>query len=281
MQNSAACIAALQTLHRKQTVQRFLFFKETALNTLNQTTPLRLGCVVMAGGNARRYGSNKLAAQIDGKSLIRHALEAVPTEQFCRVVVVTQYPDIARLAEEFGFVAVCDPCTREGISHTITLGLNRLQDCDGAVRISSDGSPLNSLQLCNAENKFSMCFSYAVNFNREAYVVLRRCVIGRLGVCRCLAIRASRFAARARCPRGDVLRRCRLGRRVKTAVPESNNEEKYTGFRAFGRVPMRPSSGAARAKGWPNAPPWRGIGWVDPTPKTKRRRSLAAGLVPR
>lgn len=108
------------------------------MNTLNQTTPLRLGCVVMAGGNARRYGSNKLAAQIDGKSLIRRALEAVPTEQFCRVVVVTQYPDIARLAEEFGFEAVCSPNTREGISHTIALGLNRLQDCDGALFLVSD-----------------------------------------------------------------------------------------------------------------------------------------------
>ena len=31
--------------------------------------PLKLGCVVMAAGNARRFGENKLAAQLRGRSL--------------------------------------------------------------------------------------------------------------------------------------------------------------------------------------------------------------------
>ena len=53
---------------------------------------LKLGCVVMAAGNARRFGENKLAAQWEGKTLIRRALEAVPSELFHSVVVVTQYP---------------------------------------------------------------------------------------------------------------------------------------------------------------------------------------------
>ena len=38
----------------------------------------RIGCVVMAAGNASRFGANKLAAQVDGKTLLRRALEAVP-----------------------------------------------------------------------------------------------------------------------------------------------------------------------------------------------------------
>lgn len=37
----------------------------------------RIGCVVMAAGNASRFGANKLAAQVDGKTLLRRALEAV------------------------------------------------------------------------------------------------------------------------------------------------------------------------------------------------------------
>ena len=39
---------------------------------------LRIGCVVMAAGNASRFGRNKLAAEVDGKTLLRRALEAVP-----------------------------------------------------------------------------------------------------------------------------------------------------------------------------------------------------------
>ena len=52
----------------------------------------KLGCVLMAAGNARRFGENKLSAPLDGRSLILRALEAVPSEKFETVVVVTQYP---------------------------------------------------------------------------------------------------------------------------------------------------------------------------------------------
>ena len=61
----------------------------------------KIGCVVMAAGNARRFGENKLAAQLRGRSLILRALEAVPAEKFDKVVVVTQYPEVMRLAGEF------------------------------------------------------------------------------------------------------------------------------------------------------------------------------------
>ena len=60
---------------------------------------MKIGCIVMAAGNARRFGSNKLDARVEGKTLLRRALEAVPAACFDRVVVVTQYPqgmDLAR-----------------------------------------------------------------------------------------------------------------------------------------------------------------------------------------
>ena len=78
---------------------------------------MRIGCVVMAAGDARRFGENKLAAVFDGRTLIRHALEAVPAEEFSTVAVVTQYPEVEALAGEFGFLGVRTP-TRTGASAT-------------------------------------------------------------------------------------------------------------------------------------------------------------------
>lgn len=98
----------------------------------------QLGCVVMAAGNARRFGENKLAAELDGRSLILRALEAVPAEAFSAVVVVTQYPEIMSLAKEFHFAAIYNPHPDYGISHTIELGLTALRDCDGAAFLVSD-----------------------------------------------------------------------------------------------------------------------------------------------
>lgn len=99
---------------------------------------LKLGCVVMAAGNARRFGKNKLSAVLDGRSLIRRALEAIPTEMFDSVAVVTQYPEIMELAGEFHFSAIHNPHPDYGISHTISLGLTTLRDCHGVLFLVSD-----------------------------------------------------------------------------------------------------------------------------------------------
>ncbi len=101
-------------------------------------THVKLGCVVMAAGNARRFGDNKLAAELRGRSLIRRTLEAVPPEEFEKVVVVTQYPEVLALAEEFHFTARRNEHPDWGISHTISLGLSRLEDMDGAMFLVCD-----------------------------------------------------------------------------------------------------------------------------------------------
>ena len=99
---------------------------------------LKVGCVVMAAGNARRFGENKLTARLQGRPLIQRALETVPAELFDAVVVVTQYPEIMRLAQEYRFAAVHNAHPDRGISHTIALGLTGLRDCDGVLFLVSD-----------------------------------------------------------------------------------------------------------------------------------------------
>ena len=99
---------------------------------------LRIGCVVMAAGNARRFGENKLAAVFQGRSLLQRALEAVPAEKLGPVAVVTQYPEAAALARGFGFRPVRNPHPDWGISYTIRLGLEAVGPCDGALFLVSD-----------------------------------------------------------------------------------------------------------------------------------------------
>ena len=99
---------------------------------------LKLGCVIMAAGNARRYGQNKLAAQLRGRSLILRALEAVPAEELEAAVVVTQYPEVMDLAGAFRFAAIRNEHPDWGISHTIALGLTALRRCDGVMFLVSD-----------------------------------------------------------------------------------------------------------------------------------------------
>ena len=95
--------------------------------------PPRIGCLIMAAGNASRFGSNKLAAKVDGKMLIEHALETVPREEFARVTVVTQYDEVLVLARRFGFTVLVNPFPEWGASHTVRLGTEAMADCDAIL----------------------------------------------------------------------------------------------------------------------------------------------------
>lgn len=59
----------------------------------------KIGCVIMASGLGRRFGSNKLLADFGGEPMICRILDA--TEGiFRRRVVVTRHEEIARLCRE-------------------------------------------------------------------------------------------------------------------------------------------------------------------------------------
>ena len=115
--------------------------------------PLRLGCLLMAAGNASRFGGNKLAAKLNGKMLIECALEAVPREEFARVTVVTQYEEILHLAKRFNFTAVRNPHPEWGVSHTISLGTEKMGDCDAILYQVAD-QPLLRRESVRAEIAF-------------------------------------------------------------------------------------------------------------------------------
>ena len=99
---------------------------------------MKIGCLIMAAGNASRFQDNKLTAEFQGKSLIRCAFEAVPKELFSRVVAVTQYDEVKALAEKFSFEAISNPHPDWGISHTILLGTEAMKDCDAILYMVSD-----------------------------------------------------------------------------------------------------------------------------------------------
>ncbi len=97
-----------------------------------------IGCIVMAAGQGRRFGGNKLLAELDGQPLIRRALEAVPHEKLHTVLVVTQYASVAAMAAEYGFTAIENNHPEKGISHTIALGLQALPLVDAALFMVAD-----------------------------------------------------------------------------------------------------------------------------------------------
>lgn len=105
-----------------------------------------LGCVVMASGLGRRFGSNKLLADFGGEPLFTRALEATGGI-FARRVVVTRHPEIAAHCARRGIRAVLhgEPERRD----TIRLGLTGMDGLAGCLFCPAD-QPLLSRQTVAA-----------------------------------------------------------------------------------------------------------------------------------
>ena len=93
----------------------------------------QVGCILMAAGASSRFGSDKLAVDLDGRSLLRRACEAVPRERLSKVCIVTARAEGISLAEEFGFQHVLNDRPEAGASRTVQLGLEAIQPCDAAL----------------------------------------------------------------------------------------------------------------------------------------------------
>lgn len=103
-----------------------------------QTAPMHIGCVLMAAGDSKRFGENKLQAELDGKSLICRAMDAVPFNELYRAVLVTQYPVIAEQGKQRGFVICLNDQPALGLSHTVYLGVEALRDADALLFLVAD-----------------------------------------------------------------------------------------------------------------------------------------------
>ncbi len=99
---------------------------------------LRIGCVLMAAGNASRFGRNKLLEDFCGSTLIERAMEAIPEDRLCAVAVVSQYAEILDMAKKRGFIAVLNDRPEDGVSRTIRLGLGAIGDADAAMFMVAD-----------------------------------------------------------------------------------------------------------------------------------------------
>ena len=100
---------------------------------MEEASGVPVGCLVMAAGSARRFGSNKLCAFVDGAPLIEWALRSVPAERLAAVCVVTQYDLVEEYARRFGFACIRNDRPQDGVSRTIRLGVEALQQSCGAI----------------------------------------------------------------------------------------------------------------------------------------------------
>ena len=107
---------------------------------------MKISLIMLAAGNSRRFGSNKLLYEIGGEPMYRHILTQL--ECVCReltrrgirshITVVTQYEAIAATARTAGAGVYYNVHPDEGISSSVKIGLLANETSDACLFTVAD-----------------------------------------------------------------------------------------------------------------------------------------------
>jgi len=101
----------------------------------------QIAAVILAAGLSSRMGHNKLLAEIDGKPLVRRAVDAALTSAARPVIVVTgsEADSVDHALSGLPVTMVRNLDFRKGLSTSLIAGINAVpDDCDGAVVLLGD-----------------------------------------------------------------------------------------------------------------------------------------------
>jgi molybdenum cofactor cytidylyltransferase len=133
---------------------------------------LKIAMIMLAAGNSRRFGANKLLYEVDGIPMYRHVLgQLIQVKRQleeglnrtytgnlpdikCRIAVVTQYDSIAETAVEQGIQVLYNPHPEKGISSSLKIGLNANLDADAVLFTVSDQPWLTCDTICKLIQTF-------------------------------------------------------------------------------------------------------------------------------
>lgn len=115
---------------------------------------MKLGGVLMASGQGRRFGANKLLALVEGVPLYRRAMTALAGAGLDRLAVCSPYPEVLEAGAALGFLPLPNPGAEEGISASIRLGLSAMEGMGGVLFSVCDQPFLTTASIIKLLNHF-------------------------------------------------------------------------------------------------------------------------------
>lgn len=91
---------------------------------------MKINLVLLASGNSKRFGSNKLLYKIDGKEMFKYSVDLADDlkkslkESIKNIIVVSKYQEVKEYILAKNMIYVENPHSELGISTSITLGIS-------------------------------------------------------------------------------------------------------------------------------------------------------------
>lgn len=99
---------------------------------------IKTAAVVMASGYGKRFGSNKLLAEINGKFMSEYIMESLKSSDSDYTVVVSRDEPVLALAEQYGLTPIYNDDAENNPAYTIRLGVSACSSFDGCMLCVAD-----------------------------------------------------------------------------------------------------------------------------------------------
>lgn len=131
---------------------------------------INIGCIIMASGISRRFGENKLLAEIGGRTLIERILDATDGDCFDERIVMTRSPEVEEICRLRGIKAVLHELP--GRNDAIRLAVEIMEgsaDVDGCIFCPCDQPLLRKETIEKIAGSFSDagCGIHRLSFEGE------------------------------------------------------------------------------------------------------------------
>jgi len=129
---------SILTPEGKRWLQQYEAYRDACVKASQELYRLhfpKIGCVIMASGLGKRFGSNKLMADFLGKPMIQRALDATDG-LFAKRVVVTRHEQVAALCRKQHVDVVLHDLPNR--NDTVRLGLEALGEMDACMFLPGD-----------------------------------------------------------------------------------------------------------------------------------------------
>jgi molybdenum cofactor cytidylyltransferase len=105
---------------------------------IGMSNDLKFGCILLAAGEGKRFGGNKLLARLNGMPILEHILKALPIEKFADCAIVAADSKILKLADKYDISGVINDKPELKLAHSIRMGIEQMGDIDACMFLVCD-----------------------------------------------------------------------------------------------------------------------------------------------
>jgi len=138
----------------KDMSQKIFVNVKLLMYNIGMSNDLKFGCILLAAGEGKRFGGNKLLTKLNGVPILEHILKALPTSKFADCAIVAADSKIFKLAGKYGIGGVINDKPELKLAHSIRVGIEQMGDIDACMFLVCDQPNLTRVTLIDMVDSY-------------------------------------------------------------------------------------------------------------------------------